>query len=335
MFTIVENIRIDSTLWLIISLWVCIGFIYIHIHKKKKKNFKNIWILEEVYISHSLWYKVFLLFLFLIWLLYIAILGKLHLSRSYETLQKDGRDIIIAFDISYSMIANDIEPTRLEAAKSLFHDLVTELPWDRIWLVLFAGKALQSVPLTYDHDFLKKTIKNTKIDTINQNISSLQGTAIGDSLLMSYNMLSKQEEERKKVIILLSDGEANKWVDPTLALRLLRDKNIKVYTLGLWKDEKATIEVLNPFWIPQKIEVGGIDEVLMKKIAFETEWLYYRVDSEEKLDIVINDISQLEKSPLEVEIYQEKRYFMKEFSLILILLYVCVTYIYLYKGIRH
>jgi len=129
------------------------------------------------------------------------------------------------------MIAQDILPSRIDVAKKVFSDFIWALESDRVGLILFAGNPFQSVPLTYDYDFLKNFIDDMSVESVDQNNPILQGTAIGDALVLGSGVLSKENPEREKIIILITDGEANRGIEPELALKLLKEKNTKTYTI--------------------------------------------------------------------------------------------------------
>lgn len=223
-----------------------------------------------------------------------------YLQNTYETVKREGIDIEIVLDVSYSMIATDILPSRIEVAKSWFVEFISWLESDRVGLILFSWKPFQSVPLSYDYDFLADFVSETSVEIIDQSNPRLQGTAIWDALLLASDVLS-DDTQREKVIILITDGEANKWIDPSLALKLLKEKGIKTYTIWVWKDDVTTIraEVAPGFF--QNIEIWGLDEEILTRIASETWWEYYRADSRTAFTQILERISELEKKELEIE----------------------------------
>lgn len=315
-----------SGIILLILFWVFLYF------KKPQKNFWNISLVREVYWFQSLWMYTYMIFLTLMSVCFLLLLASPQQSQSQETVKRNGIDIEIVFDVSYSMIATDIVPSRIEVAKRVFIDFVSQLENDRVWLILFAGKPFQSVPLSYDYDFLQSFIAWMDVDTIDQSRSRLQWTAIGDGLVLASDIL-EDETEREKVIILITDGEANRWVEPATALKLLKEKWIKTYTIWVGKDWENTITIPTLFW-PQKTLISGLDEEILKKITDETGWKYFRADSPEAFANIVKTISELEKKPLETEVYIYQRERIIEIFLLWMFLYFSIFGIFFIKKIR-
>lgn len=321
------EILFGGVIFLLASLW----FLFFC---RQKQNFWDISLLKEIYWWQSIWYRAYSLLLLLWTIVFIMLLAIPLESQSIEKVKKNGIDIEIVFDLSYSMIAKDIEPNRLEVAKRVFVNFVSQLETDRVGLVLFSGKPFQSVPLSYDYDFLKDFISNITMETIDQWRWGLQGTAIWDGLVLASDILSQDKTEREKVIILITDGEANTGVEPSVALKLLKDQGIKTYTIWVWKDKESTIDVTNPLGFAQRILVGGLDEEILKKIAWETWGEYFRADSPEAFQNIIDTISRLEKKELEMESYSFQNEATRELIIFQILLFLGVLYMYFVKWIR-
>ena len=301
--------------------------------RKKQKNFWDMSLIQEIYWKISIWYGIYILFLLLLSLCFVVLLASPQQSESLKKIKKNGVDIEIVFDLSYSMIATDIRPSRIEVAKQVFIDFVSELETDRVGLILFAGKPFQSVPLSYDYDFLKDFISKMNIETIDQSRQKFQGTAIGDGLVLASDILSSDDSDREKVIILITDGEANRGVEPALALKYLVEKWIKTYTIWVGKDGDNTIEIPTPFGL-QKTLVSGIDEVILKKIASETWGEYFRADSPEAFSNIVQTIAELEKRPLETEVYTLQKERIIEIFILGILLYLGIMWIFFIKKIK-
>lgn len=153
--------------------------------------------------------------------------------------------MVIVLDLSYSMLATDIAPNRLEAAKTVFTQFLEGLNQHRVGVVLFAGKAFQSLPLNYDTKFMEEFMNDLEIETLNQNHPDMQGTAIGDALMMAASLLQREENEREKVILLATDGEANKGLEPEIALQFVKKQGYKVYTIGIGKEKESTLLLRN------------------------------------------------------------------------------------------
>jgi Ca-activated chloride channel family protein len=211
-------------------------------------------------------------------------------------LTQSGIDIMIALDISGSMRAVDFQPNRLEAAKQVSADFVRGRQTDRIGLVVFASEAFLQCPLTIDYDVLTGIIGDVQIIP-----EQLDGTAIGLALANSINRLRDSDAE-SKVIILLSDGDNNAGeIDPLTAAGFAENFDIKIYTIAMGMRGQVRIPVNDPLFgkrmVPVQIE---INEDLLKEIAHKTGGEFFRADSEEKLNRIWKDISELEKTEITV-----------------------------------
>ena len=236
-------------------------------------------------------------------LLIVAIARPQSTSTS-ETSNIEGIDIILAQDISGSMLARDLKPDRLEASKKVAADFVEGRPTDRMGLVVFAGESFTQVPLTTDHTVMLNMLKELKSGMIDD------GTAIGDGLATAINRL-KDSEAISKVIILLTDGMNNAGsVDPYTAAEMAKIFGIRVYTIGVGSYGTAPFPVQTVFGVqyqPMKVE---IDEKLLTTIANSSGGKYFRATSNQKLDEIYAEIDKLERSKIEVT---EFRHLHEEF----------------------
>ncbi len=220
-----------------------------------------------------------------------------HISKT------KGIDIVLAVDVSGSMLARDFKPNRLEALKKTAVKFVQNRPNDRIGLVVYAGEAFTKVPLTTDKQMVIHAIEDLDYFKLFRQID--QGTAIGMGLAVAVNRL-KDSKAKSKVIILMTDGVNNTGaIDPDTALELAKQFGIKVYTIGIGTNGVAPFPVIydngTVQYEPQKVE---IDEKLLRKIARETGGKYFRATSNRKLDQIYRDIDKMEKTVIE-----EKRYY--------------------------
>jgi len=280
---------------------ICVVWFLYYFFRKQEENFVEYKLLAEVYKRNNYLYNLFLTLCFLMTFLFFVYLANPYMSEQTQKIKRNGIDIEIVFDLSYSMIANDILPNRLQAAKSVLSEFISQVENDRVWLVLFSWKPFQSIPLTYDYSFIESFISDLEIDTINQQSSQLQGTAIWDGLIVASDALSREENEREKVIILLTDGEANKWIDPELALKYIKEEGIKVYTIWVGKQWDTTIELPTYGGFTQRVSVSWVDEEILQKIASETWWFYGRADSQESFQKILSTIATLEKKEIETQ----------------------------------
>lgn len=301
---------------------------------RKNTNFVNTQLLKRVYQTNTIWQSIFYGSIGLITFTSIIIISGPYTLWEKQVVKKEGIDIQIVLDMSYSMIAEDIIPTRIQAAKNMLTEFVGEIYSDRVGVILFSGKPFQSVPLTFDYEFLQDFLQSVSVDIVNQSVNDeLAGTSLWDGLVLASDILNRDYPEREKVIILITDGEANKWVKPDLALRLLKDQWIKTYTIGVWKLEETTITIPRGNFF-QEMRIWWIDEEILQKISLETWGKYFKADSSNSLKQILDTIALLEKTPLEYETYTNPKS-QNILPLFFILFLLCVlSYLYFFKSIR-
>ena len=214
-------------------------------------------------------------------------------SRTSST---QGIDIVLAIDVSASMLARDLKPNRLEALKEVAAEFIQGRPTDRIGLVVYAGESFTLTPVTSDKAVVLNALQDIEYNTVLEN-----GTAIGMGLATSVNRL-KDSDALSKVIILLTDGVNNSgFIDPKIASELAVEYEIKTYTIGLGSNGMA----LSPIGIlPNgQFQYGNvrveIDEQLMQEIADATGGRYFRATDNEKLEEIYEEIDALEKTEIE------------------------------------
>ncbi|HEY0272564.1 MAG TPA: VWA domain-containing protein, partial [Chitinophaga sp.] len=231
----------------------------------------------------------------------VVALARPQTSNTSENIDSEGIDIVLSLDISGSMLAQDLQPNRIEAAKKVAMDFVDRRISDRIGLVIFSGESFTQCPITTDHAVLKTQIAQVKSGMLQD------GTAIGMGLATSVDRL-RSSKAKSKVIILLTDGVNNTGlIDPLTALEIAKAFKIRVYTIGLGTIGKAPFPMTSPDGTVQMVmQDVQIDEALMKKIATETGGKYYRATSNTSLQDIYDTIDQLEKTKVEITSY--KRY---------------------------
>lgn len=224
-----------------------------------------------------------------------------QLSRQEMTVE--GIDVVLAMDISGSMLAEDFKPNRLEAAKKVAADFIEGRKNDRMGLVVFAGEAFTQVPLTIDHQVLLKQLGAVKSGLVRD------GTALGDGLATAINRI-KDSQAESKVIILLTDGVNNQGsVDPLSAAEIAALYNIRLYTIGVGARGKAPFPFRDQFGRVhyQNIDVE-IDEDLMKQMASATgDGQYFRATNRKALQEIFDQIDEMETSKIDVTQYAQTR----------------------------
>ena len=246
------------------------------------------------YLRHSL-----ILFRLLAISAMIFVLMRPQSRSSYKDVKTEGIDIILALDISGSMLAKDFKPNRLEASKELAQDFIDSRPNDRIGLVIFSGESFTQCPLTSDHAVIKNLFAGIKTGMI------LDGTAIGNGLATAITRI-KDSKAKSKVVILLTDGVNNQGaVAPLTAADIAKAFNVRVYTIGVGTIGKALSPVAmypNGSYEYGYIDVD-IDEKTLTEIANTTGGKYFRATDNNKLKDTYKEIDRLEKT-----IFEEKNF---------------------------
>lgn len=293
-----ENIEFANPklLWLLLLVPLAIIW-YILRHKKQEAsvNFSDLkgmvklpktW---KAYLRHLL----FALKMASLALLIVA-LARPQSSSTNSTSNIEGIDIVMAMDVSGSMLARDLKPDRLTAAKNVASDFVKDRPGDRMGLVIFSGETFTQVPLTTDHGVMLNMLAEMKNGLIDD------GTAIGDGLATAISRL-KDSEAISKVVILLTDGMNNAGsVDPYTAAEMAKLFGIRVYTIGVGSYGTAPYPVQTPFGTQMQQMKVEIDEKLLTTIANSTGGKYFRATNNQKLDEIYTEIDKLERSKIEV-----------------------------------
>jgi len=239
-------------------------------------------------------------------LIIVALARPQSTKMSSQKRGTEGIDILMAVDISPSMLARDLKPNRLEALKIVAQQFIGGRHSDRIGLVIYAGESFAQVPLTTDHKVVKNALADLRYDMLES------GTAIGMGLATAVNRI-KDSEALSKVIILLTDGENNKGIiDPKTATQLAKQYNIRVYTIGVgtkgFAETPVALDMQGNF-IYQKMPVN-IDEELLEYIAAQTKGQYFRATDNESLASIYGEINKLEKTKLEeLNFYQYDEHF--------------------------
>lgn len=213
-----------------------------------------------------------------------------------KTRKSRGIDIVMAIDVSGSMLARDLKPNRLEALKNVASEFVADRPNDRIGIVVYASEAYTKTPVTSDKGVVLDAIKSIKYDRVIQD-----GTAIGVGLATAVNRI-KDSDAKSKVIILLTDGVNNSgFIDPRMAAEIAKEYGIKVYTIGIGTNGMAEFPASiapNGQFNYQMMKVE-IDEDLMKEIAKATDGVYFRATDNKSLEKIYDEIDELETSEVE------------------------------------
>jgi len=225
--------------------------------------------------------------------------------RSSEELSKvdtEGIDIVLAMDVSTSMLARDLTPDRINASKDIAIEFISQRPSDRMGIVVFAGESFTQCPLTTDRATLINLMKEVQTDLIED------GTAIGNGLATAVARL-KDSDAKSRVVILLTDGVNNSGeVSPQTAAEIAKTYGVRVYTIGVGKEGMAPYPVMTPFGVQVQNMKVEIDEKLLKEVAESTGGRYFRATDNTKLAEIYSEINKMEKAKTTVDsfpVYKE------------------------------
>ncbi|MDP4184239.1 MAG: VWA domain-containing protein [Bacteroidota bacterium] len=243
--------------------------------------------------KHILRHLLFVFRVFAIALIIVA-LARPQSSSSRHNVKTEGIDIVLALDVSSTMLAKDFNPDRIEAAKRVAIEFISGRPNDRIGLVIFSGQSFTQCPLTTDRTTVINLFKDIRSGVLED------GTAIGNGLATAVARL-KESQAASKVVLLLTDGENNMGeVPPLTAAEIAKTFGVRVYTIGVGSLGTAPYPFQTPYGIQfQNVEVK-IDEGLLKQIAHMTGGQYYRATNNKKLVEIYQEIDRLEKSKIDI-----------------------------------
>ncbi len=256
---------------------------------------------------------IFILRVFAITLIIIALSRPQIVQVSTKTKTNRGIDIVMAIDVSSSMLAQDLKPNRLVALKRVASEFIDDRLSDRIGLVVYAGESYTKTPITNDKSIIKLALQDIKYENLIED-----GTAIGMGLATSVNRL-KDSKAKSKIIILLTDGVNNSgFIDPKIATELAVEYGIKTYTIGLGSNgnARAPVGILPNGSFKYGITKVEIDEDLLKEISKSTGGIYFRATNNKKLEEIYSEINKLEKT--EIEEFKYYNYQEKYRNLVLI-----------------
>ena len=246
----------------------------------------------------------------------VVALARPQSSNVSETVDSDGIDIVMSIDVSGSMLAEDLKPNRIEAAKKVAADFIDKRINDRIGLVIFSGESFTQCPITIDHNILKELLANISSGMLQD------GTAIGMGLATAVDRL-RNSKAKSKIIIFLTDGVNNTGlIDPSTALEIAKAYKIRVYCIGVGTRGEAPYPVQTPMGIQKQMAPVEIDEILLQNIAKQTGGKYYRATNNASLATVYKEIDQLEKSKVEINSF---KHFTDLFFPFALLALVCIA----------
>jgi Ca-activated chloride channel family protein len=240
----------------------------------------------------------------------IIALARPQASNSWRTQNTEGIDIMMAMDISGTMLSKDLKPNRIEAAKTVATEFISSRPNDNIGLVVFASESFTQCPLTTDHAVLINLFQAVNFGMI------ADGTAIGLGLANAVNRI-KDSKAKSKVIILLTDGSNNSGdIAPATAAEIAKTFGIRVYTVGIGSHGMVEMPIMTPMGIQYQLAQSEFDEKSLQDIANATGGKYFRATDNSKLRLIYQEIDKLEKTKISVREYSKKEEQFYVFSLL-------------------
>lgn len=234
----------------------------------------------------------------LVIILIIVALARPQASSKGENVYTEGIDIAMLLDISGSMLAEDFQPNRIQAAKEVGQKFIDGRQNDRIGLVVFAGQSFTQCPMTLDYRVLKNLMRQVKPGMVED------GTAIGMAIAQGVNRL-KDSKAKSRVMILLTDGVNNRGeIDPITAAQIAATYGIRIYTIGVGTVGEAPYPVQTPWGVRYQNIPVDVDEKTLQKIAELTEGQYFRATNNRALKQIYDEIDELEKTRMEVKTYR-------------------------------
>ncbi len=277
-------------------------FWYVRRHKKNTSDVRYSTLLPFAHAKPAMRERLrhlpFILRMIVIGLLIVGFARPRTTSRG-ENVYTEGIDIVLLFDISGSMLAEDLRPNRIEAARDVMMNFIEGRTSDRIGLVIFSGESFTQCPMTLDYRVLKNQLRTVKQGVIED------GTAIGMAIAQGVNRL-KESKTKSKVMILLTDGVNNRGeIDPLTATQIAQTFGIRVYTIGVGTSKgEAPFPVQTPFGIRYQNMPVDVDEKTLTKIAEMTGGQYFRATNNRSLKQIYQDIDEMEKTRIEVRAYR-------------------------------
>ena len=292
-------------LWLlVVPALLVLHYIYLELaqrHPHLRVSTSIPWLVKKTTLASSIRHIPFVLRILALSLIVVAI-ARPRSSEVIEKIDAEGIDIVLAMDVSTSMLARDFTPDRISASKDIAIEFIAQRPTDRMGIVVFAGESYTQCPLTTDRAALINMMKEVETGLIDD------GTAIGNGLATAIARM-KDSDAKSRVVILLTDGVNNSGeVSPKMAAEIAKTYGIRVYTIGVGKEGMAPYPVMTPWGVQVQNMKVEIDEALLKEIAESTGGRYFRATDNTKLAEIYSEINKMEKAKTSVDtfpVYEE------------------------------
>jgi Ca-activated chloride channel family protein len=271
------------------------------------------WLVKRTTLASSIRHIPFVLRILALSLIVVAI-ARPRSSEVIEKIDAEGIDIVLAMDVSTSMLARHFTPDRISASKDIAIEFIAQRPTDRMGIVVFAGESYTQCPLTTDRAALINMMKEVETGLIDD------GTAIGNGLATAIARM-KDSDAKSRVVILLTDGVNNSGeVSPQMAVEIAKTYGIRVYTIGVGREGMAPYPVMTPWGVEVRNLEVEIDEDLLKQIADETGGRYFRANDNTKLAEIYDEINQMEKARTTVDSFPVYKELFGTYALLALLL---------------
>ena len=303
-------------LWLlVIPALLVLHYIYLELadrHPHLRVSTSVPWTLKRSPFMSVMRHVPFVLRIFALSMVIVAI-ARPRSSEQMERVDTEGIDIILAMDVSTSMLARDLTPDRINASKDIAIEFISQRPSDRMGIVVFAGESFTQCPLTTDRATLINLMKEVQTDIIED------GTAIGNGLATAVARM-KDSDAKSRVVILLTDGVNNRGeISPQMAAEIAKTYGVRVYTIGVGKEGMAPYPVMTPWGVEiQNVKVE-IDETLLSEIAESTGGRYFRATDNTKLAEIYSEINKMEKARTTIDSFPIYKEFFGAYALMALL----------------
>lgn len=292
-------------LWLLaVPALLVLHYIYLELsgrHPHLRVSTVTPWKLKGTSIMAVIRHLPFVLRIAALTLIVVAV-ARPRSSQDMERIDTEGIDIVLAMDVSTSMLARDLTPDRISASKDIAIEFISQRPSDRMGIVVFAGESFTQCPLTTDRATLINLMKEVQTDLIED------GTAIGNGLATAVARM-KDSDAKSRVVILLTDGVNNRGeISPQMAAEIAKTYGVRVYTIGVGKEGMAPYPVMTPWGVEVQNVKVEIDEALLSEIAESTGGRYFRATDNTKLSEIYSEINKMEKARTTVDsfpVYKE------------------------------
>ena len=304
-------------LWLlVVPALLVLHYIYLELaqrHPHLRVSTSIPWLVKRTTLASSIRHIPFVLRIVALSLIVVAI-ARPRSSEVIEKIDAEGIDIVLAMDVSTSMLARDFTPDRISASKDIAIEFIAQRPTDRMGIVVFAGESYTQCPLTTDRAALINMMKEVETGLIDD------GTAIGNGLATAIARM-KDSDAKSRVVILLTDGVNNSGeVSPQMAVEIAKTYGIRVYTIGVGREGMAPYPVMTPWGVEVRNLEVEIDEDLLKQIADETGGRYFRANDNTKLAEIYDEINHMEKARTTVDSFPVYKELFGTYALLALLL---------------